>query len=58
MPPWKESSEAMLTMAPPAWPGEGGAGEGLGEEEDGLEVDVHHRVPVGLGEVGRSWRGG
>ena len=41
----------MLTMAPPACAGEGGAGEGLGEEEDGLEVDVDHRVPVGLGEV-------
>ena len=30
---------------------EGGAGEGLGEEEHRLEVHVDHVVPVGLGEV-------
>ena len=51
MPPWKASSEAMLTMAPPAAACEGGAGEGLGEEEHRLEVHVDHVVPVGLGEV-------
>ena len=45
MPPWKERSEAMLTIAPPRLPGEGGAGEGLGEEEDRLEVDVDDRRP-------------
>jgi hypothetical protein len=26
-------------------------GEGLGEEEDGLEIGVDHRIPVFLGEV-------
>ncbi len=26
-------------------------GEGLGQEEDDLQVGVHHRVPIGLGEL-------
>jgi hypothetical protein len=57
MPPWNDRSEAMLTIAP-AWRRREGAGEGLGGEEHGLEVDVDHRVPVGLGEVHRCRRGG
>ena len=30
---------------------EGGFREGLGQQEDGLEVDVHHVVPIGLGII-------
>jgi hypothetical protein len=47
MPPWNDSSEAMLTTAPlpPR------ARIGLAGEEHRLEVDVDHRVPVRLSEV-------
>ena len=51
MPPWKESREAMLTMAPDAAAPEHRAAEGLGQEEDSLEVDLHDLVPVFLGEI-------
>ena len=52
MPPWNDSIEAML-MILPRRPTDHLPRGGLGQEEGRLEIDVHHRVPVGLGEVER-----
>jgi hypothetical protein len=51
MPPWKDSIEAMLMILPPRPPATQVLGHGLAEEEHGLQIGVHHRVPVVLGEV-------
>ena len=49
MPPWKVSTEAMLTILPRrAGLGKHAAGESLAEEEQRLQIDVHDVVPVGL----------
>jgi hypothetical protein len=47
MPPWKLSTEAMLTILPWRPP----PGEGLAEQEDRLQIDVHDVVPVGLADI-------
>ena len=54
MPPWKESIEAMLMILPPGPCLTICARHGLAQEEHGFEVDVHHVVPVLLGELERS----
>ena len=48
MPPWKDSTEAMLTILPRRPAGKHAAAEGLAEEEQRLQIDVHDVVPVGL----------
>ena len=53
MPPWKDSIEAMLMILPPRPAPIHAAADRLGQEEGGLQVDVHHLVPVLLGEVER-----
>jgi hypothetical protein len=50
MPPWKESSEAMLMTLPPL-PSASMRFATPCQEEGRFQVDVHHRVPIGLGEV-------
>ncbi len=52
MPPWKESTEAMLTMRPSRLAASAFLRKGLAEEEQRLEVDVHDVVPVLFGKIG------
>ncbi len=50
MPPWNDSIEAMLMILPRPCAMNMPAG-GLRHEERGLDVDVHHVVPVLLAEL-------
>ena len=58
MPPWKDSIEAMLMILPPRPSAIKCLAGGLAQEERGLQVGVHHRVPVLLGEIDARRRGG
>ena len=51
MPPWKESMEAMLMILPPRPCSTNCRAAAWREKEDASRVDVHHVVPVLLGEL-------
>ena len=51
MPPWKERSEAMLMILPPPSSASMVRATACDRKKVGLEIDVHHVVPILLGEV-------
>ena len=51
MPPWNESTEAMLMTRPRDLIGDHAARNGLRQKKHGLEIDRHDLVPVRLREL-------